>query len=437
MPLKVDRERKSKGRSVPVVGRDGGDHIKFFIDTQAPYVSIKESVKRLCQGGGGQVDVTGLGKGVKQLVFNLLSRYSYRFQKHINKNVGVAGKLSIYDGAGGLGALARRDVYVSLVKDLINEPANIATPEYVCRWAEEVFAGVPHTSVTVLDEDGIRREGLGLVEAVGKGSSKPPRFLVVDYAPPRAKRTFCLCGKGVVFDAGGTQAKTDKANSYAMKCDKTGGCVALGVVLCLAKEGDARGCRLVAIVPLVENVVSGTATMPGDIVKSHSGKTVEILNTDAEGRLILADAMSYSERFRPDYVFDFATLTSSASKMHCDTATIFFAAGENLHRMVEEVGEEVGERAWGMPRWLEYMRYCRSTVADLKNYDLDVDGCDKGDAFMAAMFLAHFVPRACLRERWVHFDLVNTIDGHVMNANGMILAIELIKKLAKKMASDK
>jgi leucyl aminopeptidase len=232
-----------------------------------------------------------------------------------------------------------------------------------------------------------------------------------------------------VFDAGGTNAKIGDALSYAMKSDKTGGCIVLGILEYFAKEASTTKTRLVALVPLVENVASGSATRPGDIIKSHSGKTVEILDTDAEGRLILADALSFARRYRPDYMLDFATLTRWSAEIHCDTSAVYFTASAKLAALVEGIGEEVGDRVWGMPRWLDYMSYCKSTVADLKNADLTIDGCKSGGGFMAAMFMAHFVPHRLLRERWVHFDIGHNIDGHLLNANSMVLGIELLKKL--------
>jgi leucyl aminopeptidase len=366
---------------------------------------------------------------MKHLAFNLAARYSYRFDKYTSHGDSPQPlPLYIYDNKYSLSSLDRRNVYVTATKDLINEPANIATPQYICDWARERFAGVPHTTLTVLDEEEIRQAGLNLVIAVAQGSTKPPRFLIVDYHPPSAQKTVCLCGKGVVFDAGGTNAKIGPANSYTMKGDKTGGCIVLGIVDYFAKEARTNT-RLVAIVPLVENVVSGSATRPGDIFKSHSGKTVEILDTDAEGRLILADAMSFARRYRPDYILDFATLTRWSAGIHCDTSAVYFTASAKLAALVESIGEEVGDRVWGMPRWLDYMSYCKSAVADLKNADLTIDGCTSGGGFMAAMFMAHFVPHKLRRERWVHFDIGHNIDDHVMNANSMVLGIELIKRL--------
>ena len=410
-----------------------GRTLNVFIDPATPYVSIKKMILHIdsiASRNPVTLDISRLPPRMKPLAFNLTARYFYHFDKYHTNSTPAPNKVFIYDQKYSLAALDLRNQYVTATRDLINEPANIATPQYICDWARERFAGVPHTTLTVLDERQMRTEGLNLVLAVAQGSANASRFLIVDYKPPNAKHTICLCGKGVVFDAGGTNAKIGDANSYAMKGDKTGGCIVLGILEYFAKEArSSKKQRLVALVPLVENVASGSATRPGDIIKSHSGKTVEILDTDAEGRLILADALSFARRYRPDYILDFATLTKWSSNIHCDTAAVYFTASAKLAALVEGIGEEVGDRVWGMPRWLDYMGYCKSTVADLKNADLTIDGCKSGGGFMAAMFMAHFVPPRLLYERWVHFDIGHNIDDHVMNANSMQLGIELIQQL--------
>lgn len=378
---------------------------------------------------GSILDISKVNDEQKEMILNFAARYLYKFDKY-KSNKKANGDVRVYLGGitkGYMKVCLDIHKYIEYSKDIINEPANIATPEYICKKVQRDFRGVKGIKLKILNEIGISKEGLNLVNAVGSGSTRKPRFLVIEYKSHDSKaKTICLCGKGVTFDAGGTQIKTGSKNSYVMKGDKTGGCIVIGMVKYFAESGF--GCNIIGIVPLVENVVSGSAIMPGDIIKSHSGKTVEVLNTDAEGRLILADALSYSGNYKPDYVFDFATLTGWASKLHCDTSAIFFSCNQRLHRLVEEIGEKIGERTWGMPKWLDYMRYCKSEVADLKNYDLNVDGCSSGGGYMATMFLAHFVPKQCLKN-WVHFDICNNIDGHIMNANTMNLAINLIKRI--------
>lgn len=323
----------------------------------------------------------------------------------------------------------RKQTYIRFTRDLMNEPANIATPEYVARHAKTMFANSRHVTVDVWDEHKLATMGFNLVLAVGKASMHQPRVVKIEYTPPTYKKTICLCGKGVTFDAGGLNIKTGSANSFKMKGDKTGGCIVLGMMKYFADVGAP--VKMVAMVPLVENIISGNVTRPGDIVRSYSGKTVEILDTDAEGRLILADVLSYCCReYTPDYLLDFATLTGWASRLHCDTSAVFFAADAKMHDAITKAGDAVGERTWGMPRWLDDMKWCTSVVADVKNFDFVNGGCKQGSGYMAAMFLAHFVPKMYLH-RWVHFDITHNVTNHLMNANSMNLAIELIKALVK------
>ena len=230
----------------------------------------------------------------------------------------------------------------------------------------------------------------------------------------------------MTFDAGGLNLKSESKNTFLMKGDKTGGCIVIGILKYFADIEFP--CRIIGLVPLVENIISSNVTRPGDIVTSFSGKTVEIINTDAEGRLILADALAYCERYKPDYIMDLATLTGWASSLHCDTSAIFFSPNAKLHELIHDIGEKIGERSWGMPRWLEYMKFCKSDVADVKNFGFKVNGCSQGSGYMATMFMAHFVPKHCLHN-WVHFDICNNFDK-TLNANTMNLVIELIKKLS-------
>lgn len=399
------------------------DDCKYILLKQDPYLVLKKLFKSLELNKKIVLDISQADKKHKQMILNIAERYLYRFNKY--STVKENNKIMVYDINADVDWIIKKNKYITFTKDIINEPANVATPTYI---ASFVKRHIKNAKVIIYNNDQIINRGLNLVHAVGRGSSNEPRFVVIEYLPKKAgiDKTICLCGKGVVFDAGGTQIKTGSSNSYAMKADKTGGCIVIGLLKYFSEMEIP--CNLIGVVPLVENVVSGSAIMPGDIYKSYSGKTVEILNTDAEGRLILADALSYCEKYNPDYIFDFATLTGWASRLHCDIAAAFYSPNAKLHKMIEDVGEDCGDRTWGMPKWLEYKSYCKSKVADLKNYDLTVDGCTAGGGYMAAMFLAHFVPAKCLKN-WVHFDICNNIDNHIMNANTMNLAINLIKTL--------
>lgn len=407
---------RKKGNVYKFVSDPQKDGILLTSDTK--YTTLKKFFTDMDVRPGIVLDISETPH--KMLVLNMAERYLYRFTKY---NDGKLVRIKVYDTSFLLTRpIFDRNRYNIWTKDLINEPANIATPDYIARKIKSSFKN--NVKVRVLNVKDMQREGLNLVIAVGMGSSHESRFVIMEHRHPQAKKTICLCGKGVTFDSGGTQIKT--SNTYSMKGDKTGGCVVMGIVKYFSEIDYP--CNLVGIVPLVHNIVSGSAMMPGDIVRSHSGKTVEVLDTDAEGRLILADALSYAGKYKPDYVFDFATLTGWASRLHCDTAAIVFTTNAKLKRVLEDESELCGERVWLMPPWLEYMQYCKSQIADLKNFDLNIDGCSAGGGFMASMFLAHFVHRL---DTWVHFDICNNIDRHVMNANTMNLAINVIRKISQ------
>lgn len=361
----------------------------------------------------------------KEMIINIAARYLYTFLKYKKKE--QSNRVYILDDdMRKIHDALEKQKYVDLARDLINEPANVATPQYIAKYIQTLFQQTG-TMVKIFDHKTIKEHGLNLVDAVGKASANKPRFVVIEHKPTGGKlKTICLCGKGVTFDAGGLQIKTGNANSYTMKGDKTGACIVISILKYLVDINYPA--HVVGVVPLVENIISADVTHPGDIIRSYSGKTIEIRDTDAEGRLILADALSYCQHYKPDYIFDLATLTGWANRLHCDTSAVFFSSNNKLHTAIDEIGEAIGERTWGMPKWLEYMKFCDSTVADLKNFDFEIHGCGSGSGYMAAMFMAHFVPESCL-SNWVHFDITNNVDTGYLNANTMLLVIELIKKL--------
>lgn len=387
------------------------------------------------------IDLKRIPKHTILKVIHLAYRYMYRFEKYItsgDKNpqntethnrsqtpIIIKG-LDTYIHRSLVAKEVHKQKYIKMVRDVINEPANIATPLYMTQWALKLFDQQPNTTVDIYDEERLKKEGFNLVLAVGQGSVNKPYMVVVDYKPQKYHKTICLCGKGVIFDSGGLQIKQRSRSMVLMKADKTGGSISLGITKYFSDMNFP--CRIVAIVPFVENSVSGSSVHPGDIIKSFSGKTVEIRHTDAEGRLILADALAFSARYNPDYIMDHATLTGWASSLHCDTSAVFFSTNKTIHDMIEQVGENVGERTWGMPKWIEYMRYCKSKIADLNNDPFSIYGCEAGSGFLATMFMAHFIPKRYLN-KWVHFDICNNIDDNIMNANSMNLTIELIKKI--------
>ena len=402
--------------------------INDFKSEKELYTALNACMPRL--SNGITIDLSKVRKHHhKQAIIAFVCRRLYTFNKYVSNNNEIEKQVTIHIYGEYDQAVHTKQKRIWATSDLCNEPSNVATPEYMCRVAKRLFKNDKNTKVTVLDHKAIVKEGLRLIDAVGKASSKKPRLLIVEYKGSPNAPTICICGKGVVFDAGGVNLKTQLGNEFwMMKGDKTGGCVVIGIMKFLSETRSP--VNVVGVVPFVENIVSGDVSNPGDIIRSHKGLTVEISNTDAEGRLILADAFSYCSRFNPKYLLDFATLTKWAKSLHCETSAIFFSANPKIHTIIDELSEVTGERIWGMPKWLDSMESCKSKVADLINHDFVVDGeCTEGVGFMATMFLAHFVP--CDIKNWVHFDITNGKRKHMLYANALNTGIELIKKLSK------
>ncbi|MGH2349932.1 MAG: leucyl aminopeptidase, partial [bacterium] len=277
-------------------------------------------------------------------------------------------------------------------RDIVNEPPNVVTPSYVAELAEEIGrqTGMP---TMVFDEDAMRAQGMGAILAVGQGSALPPRLIMMEYAPPKARRTVAIVGKGVTFDSGGLSLK--KADEMAtMKSDMAGGAVVLATMRALPAL--APPVRVLGVIPAVENLPSGRATKPGDIVRALNGKTIEINNTDAEGRVILADALAYAAQQMPDEIIDLATLTGSAMVAFGYLAAAVMGNDQPLVSRLLEAAGAAGERMWQLPLYDEFLDEMRSPVADLKNSGGRYGGAEKG-----AVFLREFVDG----RRWAHVDI--------------------------------
>jgi leucyl aminopeptidase len=292
----------------------------------------------------------------------------------------------------------------NLARDLSNEPANALPPAELARRAQRVAREVGLTS-RVLGVPEMRRLGMGAILAVGQGSAHPPRMVVLEHRPGRAgsgrrkegARPVCVVGKGITFDSGGISIKPAQGMEE-MKHDMSGAAAVIGAL---------RACALLRVpVPVVgvigaaENMPSGTAYRPGDIVTSMSGKTIEILNTDAEGRVVLADALHYARStFGPRALIDLATLTGACVVALGKWATGLFGNNPKLVELVRRAGEATGEKTWPMPLWEDHRKAVRSEVAQLKN----AAGRDAGSS-TAAAFLAAFAEDT----PWVHLDIAGT-----------------------------
>lgn len=283
---------------------------------------------------------------------------------------------------------------VCLARDLVNTPANVATPEYLARTARDLGAEFGF-KIDIFGPGEIEDMGMGCFASVFRGSDTPARFIVLDSDPEDPRPPLLFAGKGVTFDTGGISLKP-AAKMHEMKGDMAGAAAILGLFKAMGEAGGRRR-RVVGLLPCTENVPGSRATKPGDVVTAMNGTTVEILNTDAEGRLILADALSYAARFRPEILVDLATLTGACLVALGTKVAAVFSTTEELDLRIRESGSRVGERFWPMPLWAEYGRPLKSDVADLKNI-----AAREGGAIFAALFLKNFVPEDT---DWAHLDI--------------------------------
>ncbi len=303
---------------------------------------------------------------------------------------------------------------LNLARDLVNMPANLATPEYLAETARDLAARHGF-GVEVMGADQIEALGMGAYAAVFQASREQARLIILDTHPnaPAApdthgasdklgpkdeKKPLVVIGKGITFDTGGISLKPSQSMEE-MKGDMGGAAAVLGFFDAHGRLGQGGGeqRRMVGIIPCTENLPGPKAVKPGDVVTTCSGKTVEIINTDAEGRLLLCDALAYSKRYNPLGIVDLATLTGAMVVSLGPRIAGAFAAPESLAEQVRRIGERVGEPCWPMPLWEDYKDELKSDVADLKNV-----GAREGGAIHAALFLQRFVPE---NTPWVHLDI--------------------------------
>ncbi len=285
---------------------------------------------------------------------------------------------------------------VRLARDLGNMPGNICTPTYLAQQARKLQKRLG-LKVSVLDENRMNRLGMGSLLSVSRGSREPAKLIVLEYhGTGKSSAPVVLVGKGLTFDAGGISLKPAAAMDE-MKYDMCGGASVLGTMQAIAEMG--LEINVVGIVPASENLPDGAANKPGDIVTSMAGKTIEILNTDAEGRLILCDAITYSRRYKPAVVVDIATLTGACVVALGAHPSGLFTQDDELANELLAAGEHSGDRAWRLPLWDDYQDQLDSPFADMANV-----GGRHGGAITAACFLSRFTEDL----RWAHLDIAGT-----------------------------
>jgi leucyl aminopeptidase len=285
---------------------------------------------------------------------------------------------------------------VALARDLGNLPANVCTPTYLARTARKMAQGNGKLTTRILNEPEMKRLKMGSLLSVTAGTKEPARLIVMQYKGAGSDKPIVLVGKGVTFDSGGISLKPGPAMDE-MKYDMGGAAGVLGTMLAVTKL--KLPINLTVIVPAVENLPSGTATKPGDIVTSMSGQTIEVLNTDAEGRLILCDALTYSRRFKPEIVIDVATLTGACVVALGAHRTGVMSNSDDLRNELVDAGESSADLAWPLPLGEEYEEQLKSNFADLANI-----GGPGGGAVTAGCFLGKFTDGLT----WAHLDVAGT-----------------------------
>ena len=317
---------------------------------------------------------------------------------------------------------------VRLARDLGNLPGNLCTPTYLAEQAVEIGKQYG-LKTTVLEKEDMQRLGMGALLSVSRGSRQPPKLIVLEYRGGKEREApVVLVGKGLTFDAGGISIKP-AASMDEMKFDMCGGASVLGAVKAAAELN--LPINIVGIIPSSENLPDGDANKPGDIVTSMSGQTVEVLNTDAEGRLILCDALTYAERYEPAVVIDIATLTGACVIALGAHASGLLANNDPLAREISNAGKYTYDRVWQMPLWDEYQKQLDSNFADMAN----IGGREAG-TITAACFLARYTKNF----KWAHLDIAGTAwkTGKEKGATGrpVPLLVQFLINRARKDGAD-
>ena len=345
---------------------------------------------------------TGLAAGfskVAALEGIILGNYQYRdFKTSAREDSKIEGLILSEGemtglGKGDLAALSCVEEAVYLARDFGNAPSNAMTPSILARRAS-AMAKAKKIKCTVLDRRAIEKADMQALLGVAQGSKEPPRFIVLEYhGGKRSQGNIVLIGKGITFDSGGISLKPAEKMGE-MKADMAGAAAVIGAV------GAAADMKLplniVGLVPATENMPGGHAYKPGDILRSKKGKTIEVISTDAEGRLILADAFAYADRFKPAILVDLATLTGACVVALGEDVAGLFTTDRELRERLVKASEITGERIWELPLWDCYQELIKSDVADLKN-----TGGRNGGAITAAAFLSHFAGT----RSWAHIDI--------------------------------
>ncbi|WP_298432917.1 leucyl aminopeptidase [Geobacter sp.] len=380
--LTAERLRQAAGSAVKAAGAAGVTRLSSLLHR------------------AGDVDAA-IGASVEGVI---LGGYSFSNYKTLPPDERPVEGVTVLLPAGAATAGAEREAgeaatlceAVCFARDLVSHPGNVATPSFLAEKAVEL-SGRLGITCRILDREEMERLSMEGILSVAKGSHQPPRFIILEYlAGVAGKRPTVLVGKGVTFDSGGISLKP-REGMERMKDDMAGAAAVLGTFM--AAAGLGLPVNLVGLIPAAENLPGGGAYKPGDIVRTMAGKTVEIVNTDAEGRMLLCDALHYAQRYKPAALIDLATLTGACLVALGAIATGAMGNDPALIKGLKTAGEASGERLWELPLWDEYGELMKSDVADLKNA-----GGPHAGTISAAWFLKQFAGKA----KWVHLDIAGT-----------------------------
>ena len=375
------------------------------------------------------------GEVARQAIAEGMVLADYRFNDYKSKTTerpSQVRKLAAVTVAGGSGvrnqaALDRGAVLargVSLARDLVNEPGGSLTPAALAR-RTAAMARQQGLTVKVWDEAAIKRGKLGGLLGVNRGSQQPPRFVELTYNPRgRAQGTLALIGKGITFDSGGLSIKTGQG-MMTMKCDMGGAAAVIGAMSVLGELGVR--CRVKAFLPMTDNMLGGDATRPGDVLRIRNGKTIEVLNTDAEGRLILADALALASECKPDAMIDLATLTGACMVALGPKIAGLMGNHDGWIEQIQQASAKSGDRVWHLPLPEDYRKQYESPVADMKNI-----GTPHGGALTAGLILQEFVADGLA---WAHLDIAgpawSDADEGETTKGGTGFGVRLLAELAQ------
>lgn len=316
---------------------------------------------------------------------------------------------------------------INVSRELSNTSGGDMTPEMLVREAKKNIKGTD-IKINVLDEKQMQKLGMNSILAVGKGSKEESRFIILEHGNPKEKNPIVLIGKGVTFDSGGLNIKPDDS-MLEMNMDMSGGAAVIHTVIACAKLGIKR--RVIGLVPAVESMPSGESLRPGDIIKSMSGKTIEVQNTDAEGRIILADANTYAEKYKPSLVVNVATLTGAVSIALGERASGIMTKNREISDLFCLLGEESGDYVWPLPFWDEYEEEIKGQIGDVCNIR-NRSNTRYGGTILGGMFIYQFAKSF---PKWVHIDIgskMTAIYDEHLAAGSCGTPIRLLVKLLEK-----